>query len=184
MLKIYIAGPDVFFDKAKEIGEIKKSICSKYGFIGIFPLDLLKEDLFSGKYSLDQQAKIIKNACKEGIQMSDILVANLIPFRGISMDVGTACEIGMADMADMPIFGYSSKKDRYIDKIINADLYKKSYNNLDYDIHNHLIENFNKIDNCMVTESCIEIFFPLNQKETDLEIFERMIKTIAEKNET
>ena len=38
-----------------------------------------------------------------------MVIANMEPFRGPSMDVGTAFEMGYATRADIPIFGYSSK---------------------------------------------------------------------------
>ena len=39
MLKIYIAGYDVFDPNAVNIGNTLKNICAAYGFEGLFPLD-------------------------------------------------------------------------------------------------------------------------------------------------
>lgn len=38
--RIYLAGPEVFLLNAKEIGKRKKALCRKYGFEGVFPLDV------------------------------------------------------------------------------------------------------------------------------------------------
>ena len=38
-LRIYLAGPEVFHPRAKEIGEAKARLCAAAGFEGIFPLD-------------------------------------------------------------------------------------------------------------------------------------------------
>lgn len=179
MLKVYIAGPDVFFKDALEIGNLKKEICRKYGFEGVYPLDLLPDDLFTDKYDLNSRAKLIKKACVKGITESNILVANMTPFRGISMDVGTACEIGLADMADLDIYGYSLDERHYIEKVIDAKLFSHKVGDIEYDINGSLVENFLKIDNCMVTEACKEIFFKLTPFETHIELFEKVIKNIA-----
>jgi nucleoside 2-deoxyribosyltransferase len=182
MLKIYIAGPDVFFQNALEIGNIKKEICRKYGFEGVYPLDLLPEDLFTNKYNLNSRAKIIKKACVDGIIDSHILVANMTPFRGVSMDVGTACEIGLADMSGLDIYGYSLDDRHYIEKVIDNKLFSYKFEGVEYDINGSIIENFSKIDNCMITEACKNIFFKSSSSETHLELFEKVIKHISEIN--
>ena len=39
LLRVYLAGPDVFLPNAAEIGRRKREICAQYGFEGVFPLD-------------------------------------------------------------------------------------------------------------------------------------------------
>ena len=39
VLKIYLAGPEVFLPHAIEIGQRKKALCRQYGFEGLFPFD-------------------------------------------------------------------------------------------------------------------------------------------------
>lgn len=179
MKKIYIAGPDVFFENSIQIGKTKKDLCLKYGFEGIYPLDLLPEDLFSNKYTSSQQAKIIKNACVKGIKDCDILIANMTPFRGVSMDVGTANEIGLAHMIDKDIYGYSLNSKSYLEKLNETNNISMSEKSLHgetfYDNDKSVIENFDKIDNCMVTESCSKIFFPENDLENNISLFEKVL---------
>lgn len=179
MKKIYIAGPDVFFENSFQIGETKKELCLKYGFEGIYPLDLLPADLFSDKYTTNEQAKIIKNGCVKGIKDCDILIANMTPFRGVSMDVGTANEIGLAHMVDKDIYGYSLNSQSYLEKIKNnGNIFSsEQHENGEtyFDNDKSVIENFNKIDNCMVTESCSKIFFPETEQETNISLFEKVL---------
>lgn len=177
MKKIYLAGPDVFYKDVDKIAAFKKNTCLKYGFEPIFPLDLLPKNLFTDKYSLEDRARIIKKACVSGIKQSDFVVSNMTPFRGVSMDVGTAFEMGFADALDKPIFAYSIDESSYLEKVIDASLYQKTKDNVEYDIYDSIIENFQKIDNCMVTESCKLILFK-NFHETENELFERLIHEI------
>lgn len=177
MKKIYLAGPDVFYKDVDKIALFKKNTCLKYGFEPIFPLDLLPKNLFTDKYCLDDRARIIKKACVSGIKQSDFIVSNMTPFRGISMDVGTAFEMGYADALDKLIFAYSTDESSYLEKVIEASLYKKTKDTIEYDINDSVIENFQKIDNCMTTEACKLILFK-QHNETENELFERLIYEI------
>lgn len=179
--KIYIAGPDVFYPKAVEIGEAKKAICAKYGFVGVFPLDLLPNDLFSNpRYNNAQRADICKKACIEGVRSCDIVVANMSPFRGSGMDVGTAAEMAAADMIHKPVYGYSTDSRTYLEKLIaSGDVVKLG--DCYFDRDDQLIEDLDKIDNCMVTECCQKVIFPDDKATTNLEVFEKAIAYIYEK---
>lgn len=179
--KIYLAGPDVFYPKAIEIGEAKKAICTKYGFVGIFPLDLLPNDLFSNpRYNNAQRADICKKLCIEGVRSSDIVVANMTPFRGTGMDVGTAAEMAAADMIHKPVYGYSTDSRTYLEKLIaTGEVIFLDGCYLDKD--GQIIENLDRIDNCMVTECCQKIIFPDYPSTSNIEVFEKTIAYIHEK---
>lgn len=179
--KIYIAGPDVFYPKAVEIGEAKKAICVKYGFVGVFPLDLLPTDLFTNpRYNNAQRADICKKACIEGVRSCDILVANMTPFRGTGMDVGTAAEMAAADMIHKPVYGYSTDSRTYLEKLIaTGELVFKD--ECYFDQEGQIVENLDRIDNCMVTECCQKIIFPDATSNTNLEVFEKAIAYIHQK---
>ena len=92
---IYIAGPDVFSPGSKQIGDKYKAICTKYGFVGLYPLDNECTD-----------AQEIFQANLRMIDRADYVVANLNNFRGIPMDDGTAFEIGYAFAKGKIIYGY------------------------------------------------------------------------------
>ncbi len=106
MRKIYLAGPEVFLKNAIEIGDKKKEICTKYGFEGIYPFvkDIEADENTPG----DQLAYLLAEHHMDLIQRCDIVVANMTPFRGIHMDVGTAFEMGYAAALGKTICGYSN----------------------------------------------------------------------------
>ena len=179
--KIYIAGTDVFYPIAVEIGEAKTAICAKYGFVGVFPLDLLPTDLFTNpRYNNAQRADICKKACIEGVRSCDILVANMTPFRGTGMDVGTAAEMAAADMIHKPVYGYSTDSRTYLEKLIaTGELVFKD--ECYFDQEGQIVENLDRIDNCMVTECCQKIIFPDATSNTNLEVFEKAIAYIHQR---
>ena len=39
MMRVYLAGPDVFLPNAAAIGAAKVALARRYGFEGLFPLD-------------------------------------------------------------------------------------------------------------------------------------------------
>lgn len=185
MLKIYLAGPDVFFSNAAVIGAAKKEICAKHGFEGVFPVDLLPTDVFSDKYTHDQQAKIVQQACVKGIRECDLLVANMTPFRGVSMDVGTAYEMGAAHIIGKKVYGYTLDASVYLKKVKDDDDCT-SKDGVHYDSFGCVIEDFSRIDNCMVTEAC-EFIVSDNSKRfitfdlaANLEVFEKTIIKVKE----
>jgi nucleoside 2-deoxyribosyltransferase len=108
--RIYLAGPDVFLADAKAIGALKARLCAEAGFIGCFPLDAPLD--LDGKSKVEQ-ARLIAAACETMMRTCDICLANCTPFRGVSMDAGTAYEIGFMRALGKPVFGYSSAAQDY-----------------------------------------------------------------------
>src|SRR4051794_24336273 len=110
MPKVYLAGPDVFLPDPVAAGRTKKSLCSTYGFQGVFPLD--------AKLNLDglapaEQALRISRANEGLIRGCQFIVASLTPFRGPSADVGTAYEMGVASALGLPVFAYTNTADDF-----------------------------------------------------------------------
>ena len=129
-LVIYLAGFDVFSDNAVKIGKDNKKICEKYGFTGLYPLDNECDninEIFLGNLNL--------------IHQSDIVVANLNSFRGLTMDDGTAFEIGYAYAKGKEVYGYMDDTRSMIEKFGPKD--KEGYN----------VEDFNNPINLMIAES-------------------------------
>lgn len=83
-MKIYLAGPDVFLPNPLEIAAKKKAICTRYGFTGIFPMDTQLD--FTG-LTLYQKGMLIYRSDKQLMDDCDLIVANMTPFRGPSMDL-------------------------------------------------------------------------------------------------
>lgn len=133
-MRIYLAGPDVFFPNAVEIGEAKKQICAQYGFEGVFPL----EADFSVLFELDNpaaQGHRSFDLMVELMDSCDLVIANLTPFRGPSMDVGTAIEMGYMYGCGKPTFGYTNVSANYADRV---------------EPDGFMIESFGLVDNLMV----------------------------------
>ena len=104
--RIYLAGPEVFFADALDLAREKKRLCARHGFQGVFPLDVAIE----GASTLPpaDTARAISRANESLIRGCDLLIANCTPFRGVSMDAGTAYEIGFARALGKPVFGYTN----------------------------------------------------------------------------
>jgi len=109
LLKVYLAGPDVFLRNAKDIGEQKKAGCTRYGFEGVFPLDQVPKAGLQPR----ETALAIFETCIAMMNSCQLAIANLTPFRGVSMDVGTAVEIGYMCAQRKPVFGYTNVIDDY-----------------------------------------------------------------------
>ena len=92
MLRIYLAGPDVFRPAAKAVGQRKQEMCAVVGTLGVFPLD---NELDLSHYPRDQdKGHAIAIANETLMRGCDAIIANLTPYRGASADVGTAFELG------------------------------------------------------------------------------------------
>nr|BFD64799.1 hypothetical protein BdHM001_34800 [Bdellovibrio sp. HM001] len=78
----------------------------------------------------------------------DIVIANITPFRGPSVDPGTAYEIGAAFALGKPIFYYVSDDEEY-----NHDfsIRSKEYRDSAFPV----IEEFGQIDNLMISRSSL-----------------------------
>lgn len=101
--RIYLAGPEVFLPDPVEAGERKKALCEAHGFKGVYPLDSTPD--LEGLPKLEQ-ARRIGLATEVLMRSCDLMIANLTPFRGVSMDVGTAFEVGYMRALGRPVLGY------------------------------------------------------------------------------
>jgi nucleoside 2-deoxyribosyltransferase len=108
--KLYLAGPEVFLPNAIEAGRIKCALATKAGFEGLYPLDNVLE--LAGLAKPDQ-ATVISRANEALMRSADGAIANLTPFRGVSMDAGTAFEVGFMQALGRPVFGYSTSALHY-----------------------------------------------------------------------
>ncbi|MCW8914582.1 MAG: nucleoside 2-deoxyribosyltransferase [Magnetovibrio sp.] len=113
-MKVYLAGPDVFFPDAKAHGERLKATCVQYGLEGVFPLDA-NLDLIG--LSKSDAANAIYKANVALIDGCDALIANMTPFRGVNMDTGTAFEMGYAKAQGKVVVGYSENPALYLDRV-------------------------------------------------------------------
>lgn len=105
LLRIYLAGPEVFLAEAISAGEAKKAVCARHGAVGVFPLDPVDCPEADAQGDL-WYAIYLRNEAH--IRSCDALVANLTPFRGPSGDAGTVYELGFMRALGRPVGAYSN----------------------------------------------------------------------------
>jgi nucleoside 2-deoxyribosyltransferase len=108
--RIYLAGPEVFLPDAREVGAEKRRVAAEADFEGVFPLD---NALDLAGLDKAEQARRISLANEDLMRSCAALVANLTPFRGVSMDAGTAFEVGFMHALGRPVAGYTNAPDDY-----------------------------------------------------------------------
>ena len=89
-LRVYLAGPDVFLPNPIGVGKIKKDKLAQVGYEGLYPMDPSIENF---QPNPETAYKIALG--NEGLMDSaQIILVNMTPWHGPSMDVGTAFEAG------------------------------------------------------------------------------------------
>ncbi len=89
-LKVYLAGPDVFKPNPIQVGKDKKAILARVGLEGLFPMDPEIKDFAFNR----QTALTIAEGNENLMNQSQVILVNMTPWHGPSMDVGTAFEAG------------------------------------------------------------------------------------------
>jgi nucleoside 2-deoxyribosyltransferase len=124
----YLAGPDVFYPDARERGEAKKALLASVGITGLYPLDndiaasLIKADPKAAAMAIGRGNEAMMRRCAAP-QTIGFILANMEPWHGPSMDVGTAFEIGyMSALAEasngtVKIIGYSPDRRLFADRV-------------------------------------------------------------------
>jgi nucleoside 2-deoxyribosyltransferase len=106
---IYLSGPEVFLPSPFEAGTIAKTECEMandpdvdFFLEALYPLDQVIEPF---AFDLETAFRIYL-ANVELMEMAFATASNMIRFRGPSMDVGTAFEMGYVRAQGKPVFGY------------------------------------------------------------------------------
>lgn len=154
--KIYLAGPEVFHPEARRIGDEKQAICAAAGLEGAYPLDNALD--LSGLDKADQ-AREIALANEALMRSCDALIANVTPFRGTSMDVGTAYEVGFMRGLGRPVFGYTNVASDYATR---CERYRTGPRHaFDADQADLDIEEFDLPENLMIAVAVAESGLPM-----------------------
>ena len=149
--RIYLAGPEVFLPDAKAIGRAKVEAAAAAGFVGLFPLDGSPDLSGLGKQS---QARRIGLGCEAMMRGADLIIANLTPFRGVSMDAGTAYEVGFMRALGRPVLGYSNAAGDYKSR---AQAFRvRGIPPGDSDATDIEIEDFGLAENLMIAAAVLE----------------------------
>ena len=169
MMKIYLAGPEVFFPAPQKEGQRLKDICADHGFEGVFPLDdeVDMEGLAGWKI-----AEAIFHANIQKIDECSAVIANMTPFRGPGMDAGTAFEIGYAYAEGKLILGWSSDDRDYIDRVREYFGGKLEQSDRWRDPKGLEVEDFGHPDNLMMSSALIDM-------ASDFETALKLLKTVV-----
>ncbi len=110
-MRIYLAGPDVFFpDQARRAAGMKAA-CARHGMVGVFPLDPPATPLPMPAEAPEWLRIHLANEAH--IRSCDALVANITPFRGASADPGTAWEMGFMRALGRPVLAWTEEERDY-----------------------------------------------------------------------
>lgn len=159
-MKVYLAGPDVFYKDAKSKFEQKINILNKYNIQGFSPLD---NDIppLNILCSRSELSLGIAKSNEDLMDKCNIILANLELWHGSpSADIGTAFEIGYMskkyndDPNNVLIIGYypngiPEKFSERVKKIVYKNQWKKE-NDILMGSDNMIIEDFDNLDNLML----------------------------------
>lgn len=114
MIKVYIAGPEVFLPNGLDQVEKKRALCRAYGMEpSARQGDFLQ---YQGGDKFTFGAMIARHN-EELMREADIIIANLTPFRGVSADPGTVYEVGFMCALGRRAFGYTNTSRLYSDRV-------------------------------------------------------------------
>ena len=107
--RVYLAGPEVFLPDATALLAAKKEICAEAGLVGVSPFDNEATGMGGGEAT----AFAIYRGNLASMGSCGFAIANITPFRGVSVDPGTAFEVGYMCALGRPVFAYSSEPLEY-----------------------------------------------------------------------
>lgn len=92
---IYFAGPDVFRPDLNEWRDRVHALCDEHGILPLLPCDGTASD-----------PRTIRETNLGMLSAASGVIANLVPFRGVEVDTGTAFEVGFACALGKPVVGF------------------------------------------------------------------------------
>jgi nucleoside 2-deoxyribosyltransferase len=187
--RIYLAGPDVFLPDAAAAAARKKALCRDYGFEGAFPFDAV---LDFTRLTPRQKAMRIYRSDVALMDSCDICVAQMTPYRGPSMDVGTAYEMGYMRAQGKPVLGYTNVAGDIFARTAaffgGRDRLRLRETMVHEDPDSMMIEGMGMVDNLMLDGGVIASGFeievsdvPHDRRYTDLAGFERCLAQLRAK---
>ncbi|KQW73883.1 nucleoside 2-deoxyribosyltransferase [Ensifer sp. Root127] len=188
IVKVYLAGPEVFLSNAVEVQARKAELARAAGFTPLVPGDLeippaeTKHARGVAIYGVD-----------EGMMLaSDMIIANLTPFRGISADVGTVFELGFMCGRGRHVYAYTNTSRSYYDRILHGHYGGAAALRPDGRMAGHdglSIEDFDMADNLMLDGGILARGGTFVKREvaeadrlTDLEAFKQCLAIAAKQH--
>ena len=144
-LRIYLAGPNVFYRDPQLEGTTLVELCAKHGHTGLFPLD-------NELPASDSVDTAIFHANVALLDSADIVVANLTPFRGPESDIGTVWEVAYAFAKGKPVHGYSTCGLTLVEKLSQTQTLTREEDTLRC-AQDWAVENFGHPFNLMLMNS-------------------------------
>ncbi len=153
MIRIYLAGPDVFLPEPLRRGAELKALCAACGTVGLFPMD---HELLDAA----DRPRAIREANMAMIRGCDAVVANMTPFRGASMDPGTAYEMGAASALGKLVVGYTTDARCYVERVCAVMQVRRTADGMLRDPDAMSVEEFGLplVDNLMMARGIEALF--------------------------
>ncbi len=183
MIRVYLAGPDVFLPDPVAWMERKKAICAGFRLIGVSPLDEPSDEPAAWAELPAWRRIALRNEAH--IRGCSAVVANLTPFRGPSADVGTVYEVGFARGLGLKVFGYATVSAAFLDRTLSSiGGGRQDADGCWWDGDGLLVEQFGLFDNLMIeggiTESGGVLIREDQDRWNDLSLFERCVQAASE----
>lgn len=112
--RAYLAGPEVFLTDGAAIIAAKNDLALAYGFL---PNGIAEDELDPTGLSPFEFGHRISLANEKAMRSSELIIANLTPFRGISADIGTAFEVGFMCALGRAAYGYTNTGRPYFERL-------------------------------------------------------------------
>lgn len=186
MLKLYLAGPEVFLPNARAVLDAKAALTRAYGFEPLCPGDLAIEPA----PTRHQFGLNISAVDESFMNEADGVIANLTPFRGIAADPGTVFELGYMCASGKIVAAYTNVTETHYARTVEfyggkvelaADGHKRGPDGLS-------LEDFDMIENLMLHGGVTRRGGPIVAHKaaadalyTDLTGFEACLRALAER---
>ena len=158
---VYLAGPEVFLpepiaaglEKKDRIAALSRAADWPFALAGLYPLD---NEIADFRPDFDTGMRIY-HANIELMDRASAVAANMVRFRGPSMDVGTAFEMGYMRGLGKPVFAYydatpfygrEEAPGLYVDRVREHGAV--SVHDARVDADGHAIDDFEMADNLMM----------------------------------
>ena len=127
-MRIYLAGPEVFFENPQAEADMKKRFLAELDHEGCFPLD--NEIAIEASSAPSEVGLRIGRANVDLMNACDAIIANLSPWHGPSADVGTVAEIIYMGTLGKPVAAYSTGHPDFLARV--EDQYRATHPGVDF----------------------------------------------------
>lgn len=184
---VYLAGPEVFLPDGVAVIEAKRRILDENGFAPAAPPSDL--GLVGGGTPTERGMEISRRN-EELIAAADVCLANLTPFRGLSADVGTVYELGLAAGWGKHVAAYTNDPRQYLDRVAELEGRRRPLRRVEgkvWDSEGMMVEDHGLRDNLMLEgglalRESVMVVAPTRVEDParDLEIYTQAVRRLAQ----